>query len=517
MYKASDCGLHSVDLHDVEIEKDLLDLFPTSALYEHLALPYKRDGDCILVAVGDPFDFDLISELSLATGKVLRAVVADPQEISKQLKKHLGVASSVLGALEGNQEEDLDDGVVFGDSSTLDNISEQRSVAKLVTELLEDAVHQGASDVHLENGEDEFQVRYRVDGMLRSVSFPPSMMQFRSALVSRIKILAKLNIAEKRLPQDGRFKATILDRPTDIRVSIIPMLHGENVVMRLLDRGRSVVSIEGLEIPSPQDEEFLELIKQPNGIILITGPTGSGKTTTLYSALSAIHKPTIKIVTIEDPVEYSLPGIHQIQVQEKIGRTFANGLRSILRHDPDVVLVGEIRDKETAQSAMQASLTGHLVLSTLHTNDACGAIPRLVDMGIEPFLVASTLQCVMAQRLVRKLCPTCKILSDHEHAPLPADFPGDTQQVFQGTGCRECQGTGYRGRLAIFELLNCDTEIRKLTGSGSDANTIRQHALHAGMKTLRQSGWEAVAAGKTTINEILRLTGSPDELQRDLK
>ena len=237
----------------------------------------------------------------------------------------------------------------------------------------------------------------------------------------------------------------------------------------------------------------------------------------MYSALSAIHKPTIKIVTIEDPVEYSLPGIHQIQVQEKIGRTFANGLRSILRHDPDVVLVGEIRDQETAQSAMQASLTGHLVLSTLHTNDACGAIPRLIDMGIEPYLVASTLRGVMAQRLIRKLCDHCKVQANTQPVTLPEDFPGTVEQIWEATGCRKCQGTGYRGRLAIFELVICDTEIRRLTGQGSDANMIREHALNAGMKTLRQSGWEAVVEGKTTINEILRLTGTADETHCDPK
>ena len=516
MNKASNCGLPVVDLHEAEIDKKLLELFPTAALYEHLALPLKRDGEHILIAVGDPYDLDLISELSLATGQILKPVLAESQEISKHLKKHLGVGSSVLDALDGDQEEvDLDDAITFGEDSALDNISEQRSVAKLVTELLEDAIHQDASDVHLENEEGVFQVRYRVDGMLRAVSFPPSMTQFRSALVSRIKILAKLNIAEKRLPQDGRFKATILDRPTDIRVSIIPMLHGENVVLRLLDRSRSVVSIDGLDIPSAQYQQFMDLIKQPNGMILITGPTGSGKTTTLYSALSAIHQPTIKIVTIEDPVEYSLPGIHQIQVQEKIGRTFANGLRSILRHDPDVVLVGEIRDQETAQSAMQASLTGHLVLSTLHTNDACGAIPRLIDMGIEPYLVASTLRGVMAQRLVRKICDHCKEAASDQHPALPEDFPGTIGQVWHAQGCRKCQGTGYRGRLAIFELVTCDTEIRRLTGQGSDANKIREYALSAGMQTLRQSGWQAVADGKTTINEILRLTGTADETHCD--
>ncbi|MDB4676974.1 GspE/PulE family protein, partial [bacterium] len=296
-------------------------------------------------------------------------------------------------------------------------------------------------------------------------------------------------------------------RETDVRVSVIPMLHGENVVLRLLDRGREVLSISDLEIPESQEQQFMEMIKRPNGMILITGPTGSGKTTTLYSALNAIRDQSIKIVTIEDPVEYSLPGIHQIQVHEKIGRTFSNGLRSILRHDPDVVLVGEIRDKETAQSAVQASLTGHLVLSTLHTNDACGAVSRLVDMGVEPFLVASTLRGVMAQRLVRKLCSHCRKQVSASEIELPNDYPEPDGKLYVATGCRRCHQLGYQGRLPIFELLTCDHSIRQMAAKGADAGTLRQHASSLGMKSLRDCGWSAVAQGKTTVDEILRLTG----------
>ncbi|MGC6443985.1 MAG: GspE/PulE family protein [Rubripirellula sp.] len=502
--QASHFGMPFVDLHEAKIDESLFGIFSAQDLSERGAVPYATSGSTILVAVGDPLDLDLAAELSLATGRHIRPVLADPQEISKALKHRFGVGSSALDDEDSDGAGGFDE---YGESSDIDDLGEQRTVSKLVSELLEDALQQGASDVHLENEEGHFQVRYRVDGLLRSVHFPPKMSQFRSAIISRIKILAKLNIAERRLPQDGRFKTNLLNRETDIRVSVIPMLHGENIVLRLLDRGREVLSIRDLEIPQQQEQQFLEMIKRPNGMILITGPTGSGKTTTLYSALNAIRDQTIKIVTIEDPVEYSLPGIHQIQVHEKIGRTFATGLRSILRHDPDVVLVGEIRDRETAQSAVQASLTGHLVLSTLHTNDACGAVSRLVDMGVEPFLVASTLRGVMAQRLVRRLCDSCKQEVDAKSLVLPNDYPDRDGTVWIATGCRQCHQLGYRGRLPIFELLNCDESIRQMAARGADSSSLRQHATSQGMKSLRDSGWQAVMQGKTTVDEILRLTG----------
>ncbi|MGC6549772.1 MAG: GspE/PulE family protein [Rubripirellula sp.] len=502
--QASQFGMQYVDLHETKIDESLFGVFSAQDLSERGAVPYAESGDSILVAVGDPYDLDLAAELSLAAGRSVQPVLADPQEISKALKHRFGVGSVAL-----NDEQDESDSAVddFADGAELDDLGEQRTVSKLVSELLEDALQQGASDVHLENEEGVFQVRYRVDGLLRAVHFPPKMSQFRSAIISRIKILAKLNIAERRLPQDGRFKTRLLNRETDIRVSVIPMLHGENVVLRLLDRGREVLSISDLEIPDTQEKQFLNMIKRPNGMILITGPTGSGKTTTLYSALNAIRDQTIKIVTIEDPVEYSLPGIHQIQVHEKIGRTFANGLRSILRHDPDVVLVGEIRDRETAQSAVQASLTGHLVLSTLHTNDACGAVSRLVDMGVEPFLVASTLRGVMAQRLVRRLCPHCKEEVSAESLAIPEDYPDPSGTVCIPKGCRHCHQLGYRGRLPIFELLTFDESVRQMAAQGSDTTTLRQYATSLGMRSLRDCGWQAVMEGKTPVDEILSLTG----------
>ena len=500
----SQFGMQFVDLHEAKIDESLFGFFSAQDLSERGALPIAQVGDSIVVAVGDPYDLDLEAELTLSTGRHIRSVLADPQEISKALKHRFGVGSSALDDDTEDGEASFDD---FGEGADLDDLGEQRTVSKLVTELLEDALQQGASDVHLENEEGVFHVRYRVDGLLRLVHFPPKMSQYRSAIISRIKILAKLNIAERRLPQDGRFKTSVLHRETDIRVSVIPMLHGENIVMRLLDRGREVLSISDLEIPAEQERQFLETIKRPNGMILITGPTGSGKTTTLYASMAQIDTTQKNVLTIEDPVEYSLPGIHQIQVHEKIGRTFANGLRSILRHDPDVVLVGEIRDRETAQSAVQASLTGHLVLSTLHTNDACGAVSRLVDMGVEPFLVASTLRGVMAQRLARRLCGHCKQQVDAKSIGIPEDYPDPDGVIWVATGCRHCHQLGYRGRLPIFEWLNVDESARQLAAKGADATTLRQHANTLGMKSLRECGWQAVMQGKTTVDEILRLTG----------
>ncbi|MDG2390529.1 MAG: GspE/PulE family protein [Planctomycetaceae bacterium] len=502
-------GIPFIDLTATDIADELLGLFPPSQLNDRGFVPFAVENGELCVAIANPHDLDLPTEIKLRTGKKIRTFLADPKEIAKALKQRLGVGSTAFGdaavADDPFQSEDLED------SSGIDDLGEQRIVSKLVDELLIDALQMGASDVHLECEEDHFQIRYRVDGLLMHVSTSPNISQYRSAIVSRIKILSKLNIAERRLPQDGRFKSVIGTRETDVRVSVIPMLHGENVVMRLLDRGRKVLGIEELEIPEFEEKKFLDLIRSPNGMVLITGPTGSGKTTTLYSALNAIKDSRIKIVTIEDPVEYSLPGIHQIQVHEKIGRTFAKGLRSVLRHDPDVVLVGEIRDHETAQSAVQASLTGHLVFSTLHTNDACGALPRLVDMGVEPYLVAGTLSGVMAQRLARRLCPSCKAPKSISALDTPEDFPASIAQAWVATGCRQCQQTGYAGRLPIFELLVLDQQVTRIALTTLDPNAIRDQAVSNGMRTLRQSGWAAVSEGKTTIEEVLRLTTISNE------
>src|SRR5579872_7449671 len=385
-------------------------------------------------------------------------------------------------------------------------MSQAASVVRLVNELLIEALAQNASDVHLEPQDSGLVVRFRVDGILRVQPLSQEVNYFQAAIISRLKIMAKLNIAEKRLPQDGRIKLRIQGREVDVRMSIIPMMHGEGIVLRILDKGRMVFELKNVGFSHEMAKTFRELIDLPHGIILVTGPTGSGKTTTLYSALNEIKNPSIKIITVEDPVEYQTPGISQIQVHSKIGLTFAAGLRSILRHDPDVILIGEIRDGETANSAIQASLTGHVVFSTLHTNDASGAFTRLVDMGVEPYLVASTVEGVMAQRLVRVLCTHCKAAFKPTDE-LPADFPKPLpEKIYGPVGCRACRDSGYKGRVGIFELLPTDEGVRQLCIERGSAVQIHAYGLRNGLTTLRQDGWSKVLQGITSVDEVTRIT-----------
>jgi general secretion pathway protein E len=390
-------------------------------------------------------------------------------------------------------------------------MAQEASVVRLVNEILLEAIESRASDVHIESQPSGVKVRYRIDGLLQAQPTPPEINRFQAAIISRLKIMARLNIAEKRLPQDGRIKLKVHGREVDVRVSVIPMLHGEGIVMRILDKGRMQFSLDKIGMRGPMRKSFDELIRIPHGIILVTGPTGSGKTTTLYSALLDIKSEDTKIITTEDPVEYQLEGINQIQVHPKIGLTFAASLRSILRHDPDVVLVGEIRDHETAENAIQASLTGHLVFSTLHTNDAPSAYTRLVDMGIEPFLVASTIEAVMAQRLVRTLCTKCREGYLPKRDELPKDFPWDEfiatgEPLYRERGCRLCRESGYTGRQGIFELCATTDAVRQKAHDRASSWEIRKAALADGMRTLRQDAWDNVLAGRTTVDEVLRVT-----------
>ena len=399
------------------------------------------------------------------------------------------------------------------DDSEVAKMAQEASVVKLVNEILVEAANERASDIHIEPEEHHLRIRYRIDGILQTQTLPPEINRFQAAIISRLKIMARLNIAEKRMPQDGRIKMRVHNREIDVRVSIIPMLHGEGIVMRLLDKTRMVFNLANVGMLPDTYNTFRQLIDRPHGIVLVTGPTGSGKTTTLYSALNEIKNDRIKIITVEDPVEYHNEGLSQIQVHSKIGLTFAAGLRSILRHDPDVILIGEIRDMETAESAIQASLTGHLVFSTLHTNDAPSAFTRLIDMGVEPFLVASTLEGVMAQRLVRMICPDCK----EEYQPLPTDVPPDFPKesarsdgqrltLWRGKGCQACHQSGYRGRMGIFELMVTNDVIHELCVQRVNATLIRNQAIKEGMLTLRQDGWRKVLAGETTLEEVARVT-----------
>jgi general secretion pathway protein E len=505
---AEEFGMEVVDLTNVTVSPETLKAMPLKLVHRRLMMPLERANGTLRVAVGNPFDVYALDELQTTTGLAIDPVLASPREIARLIKIHFGVGGETVTAMveERGDVELLEE--TEADDSELAKMAQEASVVKLVNEILTEAVNERASDIHIEPEENSLRIRYRIDGLLQTQRLPPEINRFQLAIISRIKIMSRLNIAEKRLPQDGRIKMRVHNREIDVRVSIIPMIHGEGVVMRLLDKSRMVFNLANIGMLTDTYGIFRGLIDRPHGIVLVTGPTGSGKTTTLYSALNEIKEETTKIITVEDPVEYQNDGISQIQVHAKIGLTFAACLRSILRHDPDAILIGEMRDMETAESAIQASLTGHLVFSTLHTNDAPSAFTRLIDMGIEPFLVASTVEGVMAQRLVRTICPDCKNEYEPEVHDLPADFPHDqgTGKLWRGEGCRSCRQTGYRGRCGIYELMITRATIRDMCVERKNAGAIRDQALKEGMITLRQDGWRKVLKGVTTIEEVARMT-----------
>ncbi len=507
-------GIPFVDLEQQTIDFSLLRGFPLKLIHRHALFPIQRQNGTLTVATSDPFDLYPLDELSATTGLTIEPVLAQREQIARQIKAHLGVGSETIDDLLALQEEEdiqlLDEIDVDGE---LSEEAQEASVVRLVNEILLEAIELRASDVHIESQASGLKIRYRIDGMLQAQPIPPEISRFQAAMISRLKIMARLNIAEKRLPQDGRIKLRVSGREIDVRVSVIPMLHGEGIVMRLLDKGRMQFSLEALGMEHDLHVRYSELIRMPHGIVLVTGPTGSGKTTTLYSSLLEIKDESTKIITTEDPVEYQLEGINQIQVHPKIGLTFAASLRSILRHDPDIVLVGEIRDFETAENAIQASLTGHMVFSTLHTNDAPSAYTRLVDMGVEPFLVASTIEAVMAQRLVRTLCTKCREAYRPTRDDLPKDFLWDEyerrgQPLYRPRGCRACRQSGFVGRQGIFELCVTSDAVRQLAHDRSSSWEIRQAARKDGMRTLREDAWLKVLSGVTTIDEVLRVTKS---------
>ena len=506
--------LRLVDLGKSFIDPSVLDQFPAKLVHRYDIFPLGTDDSgSLLVATSNPLEIHALDAVSAATAKPVIPVVAMPTELGKLIKSHLGVGAETINGLMAQVGDDT--GVEVLDELEWDQggdaqLAQEASVVRLVNEILTEAVEMRASDIHIEARESGMRIRYRIDGVLQTQPMPPEINRFQSAIVSRLKIMSHLNIAEKRVPQDGRIKLKVSGREIDLRLSIIPMLHGEGIVMRILDKDRMDFSLRGIGMDEDIYEQFSRLIKQPHGIVLVTGPTGSGKTTTLYSALNEIKSETTKIITTEDPIEYQLDGINQIQVHTKVGLTFAASLRSILRHDPDVVLVGEIRDLETAENAIQASLTGHLVFSTLHTNDASGAFTRLSDMGVEPFLIGTTIEGVMAQRLVRRLCPHCKEEFKPIRAEMPKDFPIQTiwegkAGVYRPVGCRDCRHTGYSGRVAIYELLTATEPIRLLASAGRHSHEIKEAARAAGMMTLRENGWRKVLNGTTSVDEVIRM------------
>ncbi len=503
---AKEYGLDYTTLDDIEPDRQLLSLFPARLLLKEELLPLKRVNGAVQIATSRLFATQGLDALKTLTGLNLKPVLASSEAIQREMKKRLGVGADTIDTLDEEKGFEVVD--ENAEDTDLDNAAEDASIIRFVNQVLKDAIELRASDIHLEPFEDEFRIRYRIDGVLQDVSVPAQLKRFQPAIVSRVKILSHLNIAEKRLPQDGRIKIRVEDAEVDIRVSVIPMLHGEAVVMRLLRQNATLRGLRDIGMDKRELECFRRVLQMPHGIILVTGPTGSGKTSTLYTALNEINDSVRKIITIEDPVEYQLKGVNQIQVSEKAGLTFARGLRSILRHDPDVVLIGEIRDQETAQIAVQASLTGHLVFSTLHTNDAPGALTRLVDMGVEPYLVASSLEAVLAQRLVRVLCKHCKQPDESPTSKalkLQLGIPADTT-IYRSVGCRECRNTGFFGRHAIFEWMDSDNEIRQLILKNASSDQIRDAARKAGMRTLAEDGWRLVRLGITTVEEVLSVT-----------
>ncbi len=490
---------------------ELINQLPINFAKRCLLLPVARDGNAVVVATADPASLGPLDDVRLLLRRPIRVLVAPGPVIVDAINRVYDMASgSASELMDGLDEERLDlMATDLEEPRDLLESDDEAPIIRLVNSLLFQAAKDRASDIHIEPFERDLTVRFRIDGILYDIISPPK--RFQPVIISRVKIMAGLNIAEKRLPQDGRIRIRLAGKDIDIRVSIVPTSFGERVVMRLLDKATTVLQLEELGLAGMKLELVHKLIKQSHGILLVTGPTGSGKTTTLYAALSKINTTDKNIITIEDPVEYQLHGIGQIQVNPKIELTFASGLRSILRQDPDVIMVGEIRDLETAEIAIQAALTGHLVFSTLHTNDSFGSITRLLDMGIEPFLVSSSVIAVMAQRLVRRLCPACRAPYQPTREELeelgitPQRMLGKT--VYKpGEGCAQCKRTGYRGRTGIHELLVVDDEVRTLVMKSADAATIRRAATARGMNTLREDGADKVIEGLTSIEEILRVT-----------
>jgi len=510
---AKGLGWPYLELAKTTVANEARNKISTKVAFQHLVLPTQLTDGVLQVAVSNPFDTAMLNAVRFDAKGPVQFAIAPKAEIEKALKKYYGVGAETLDEMSGEDEAmdldlPLDKEITEGD--------QEASVIKFVNQIIWEAYKDRATDIHFEPQEDELRIRYRIDGILHQTPMPPQLKRFQSALISRIKVMSGMNIAEKRLPQDGRINVRIKGEELDIRVSTVPTVYGESVSLRLLTRGKIFLSLDKLGF-APQDESAIrELIVKPHGIVLITGPTGSGKSTSLYAMLSSINSIQKRIITVEEPVEYELRGINQIAVRPEIGLTFAVGLRHILRQDPNVIMVGEIRDLETAEIAIRAALTGHLVFSTLHTNDSPSAFTRLIDMGIEPFLVASSIEAIMAQRLVRTICKHCKTEQSVDKAYLKRiGYPEDeipTAKFWHGTGCEECRQLGYQGRLAIYELLVVNETLRPLILQRAAASTIAQRAIEGGMRTLRIDGWNKVRNGITTIEEVLRVTQIEEHL-----
>lgn len=485
-----------VNLDDVVIDSEVVRLVPEHICRRYMVIPLNIDGDRIMVAMSNPVNIYALDDIRIITGKDVDPVLASERQITQVLDRiytiQKGLEETLINI--GPSDEDAE--------ATVEVLEDEAPVVRLVNLTITQAVQEGASDIHIEPTENDVKIRFRVDGVLYDVISPPK--RIFPTLVARIKILSNMDIAERRVPQDGRFRVNSQGKIIDFRVSTLPTIYGEKIVLRLLDRSATLIGLEKLGFTEEILHNFDNLIRRPYGMILVTGPTGSGKTTTLYSALAKISTTEKNIITIEDPVEYQFARINQVQINPKAGLTFANGLRSILRQDPDIMMVGEIRDRETAEIAVQSALTGHLVLSTIHTNDSAGAIARLIDMGIEPYLISSSLIGILAQRLARRICPRCRVPKEPTEEEIKVLKISSDHTMYEGKGCEACRHTGYRGRLGIFELLVIDDEIRAMIVDKTPANVIREVAVKNGMVTLWEDAKLKVIDGITTYSEILR-------------
>ena len=507
---AAQAHMDWIDISSMVIPPEVIKQIRAEDARRFKVIPVAFGETGLVVAVSDPLDIDTIDSLSFLLQREIELVCTSPEKIREALIKYYGTADEAADILQQKIGEDVDLGLEIGEGAAMAEGDEADApIIRMVSMLLVEAHRAGASDIHLEPLDKKFRVRFRIDGVLQEMQAPPKRLQ--SAIVSRLKIMTgSMSIAEKRLPQDGRIQVKIKKKPIDLRVSTIPTNHGESVVMRVLDKSSLMLGLPELGFFSDDQETFERLIKLPDGILLVTGPTGSGKTSTLYACLNYINKPDRKIITVEEPIEYQMNGINQVQVNPEIGMTFPAALRSILRQAPNIIMIGEIRDLETASIATNASLTGHLVFSTLHTNDAPSAVARLIDIGVQPFLVASSVRAIMAQRLVRRLCPNCKQpgeLSETELRALRIE-PGQLReaQVMKPVGCDQCRNTGYKGRMGIFEIFIIDDEVRHMINKRSSTLTLRQRARELGMRTLREDGVRKVLAGLTSAEEVISIT-----------
>jgi len=497
-----------VKIKNLEIQPEVISKVPAKFATHYKLMPISLEEHEISLAVTDPLDVHTLDDLKLLLGLEVKPMLAGEKDILEAIHKYYGVGAETLEEIVSEKNTDTTTAAGIAKTEDLEALAEDASIIKFVNQILTQALSERASDIHIEPFEDELKVRMRVDGILYDTPIPPTIKYFHQAIVSRIKIMANLNIAERRLPQDGRIKVKLQEEELDLRVSIIPASFGESVQIRVLS-SIFFLNLEKLGFMEDDLKKIASVIKKPHGIIFVTGPTGAGKSTTLYASLAKINSSSIKIITVEDPVEYQLRGVMQIQVMPKIGLTFAAGLRSILRHDPDVIMVGEVRDYETAEVAIRASLTGHLVFSTLHTNDAAGAITRLLDMGVEPFLVSSSLECMIAQRLVRLICPECRAPAKVSELALKnfgvSEKP-ENVNLFAGKGCPACKFSGYRGRTGIYEIIVMNDCLREMVIQKASSQQIKRKAIEFGMRSLRSDGWNKIQKGLTTIEEVMRVT-----------